>query len=174
MQQLLIGCVFAISTALLTSCANLYTKSEVSTETVEVVADATTSAPRKDHSGVYSLPRSDGGSCWLNILQKTLEELEFELLCMRGAPSYNSGYAMASIPMAFNVAVYSILYTDVECYIVFEFEQDVVNVTQIGRDFDCGFGGSVYATGTYQMVDENPPTLGCMRVNNPCGLTPDN
>lgn len=122
-------------------------------------------------SGTYEQDKGDGGICTVKVILEPrinpIDEISFELFCVRGAPSYNNGYAMAKILMAHNLAVYS---PNDRCSIVFEFGEDELVVTQIGMDFDCGFGHSVYADGVYLRTDEEPPLLGCMRMDNPCGL----
>ena len=122
-------------------------------------------------SGMYELIRSNGEGCRVKvILEPNIEPfayIGFELLCIGHAPSLNSGYALARIRIADNVAVYS---PDPACRIVFEFQDNQLKVTQIGLDADCGFGNGIYANGSYVLIDDKPPVLGCMRMDNPCNL----
>jgi hypothetical protein len=98
---------------------------------------------------------------------EAFDQISFELVCSRGTPSYNSGYAFSKIHMADSIAVHS---PNDACSIVFEFQDNLIKVTQIGLDSDCGFGHGVYASGIYSLIDDSPPVLGCMRLDNPCGL----
>lgn len=130
-------------------------------------------------TGTYILTRENGSGCILKMLEqptdKPFRQLDFELLCMRGDPSYNSGYAMATIFMADNKAVYFIQYDGaIPCSIIFEFQESAVQVEQIGTWSDCGFGGSVYANGIYELKDHAPPVLGCMREYTPCVMETPN
>ena len=44
----------------------------------------------------------------------------------------------------------------------------MITLTQLGMDFDCGFGHAVYADGIYKLVDPKPPILGCLGVGDHC------
>ena len=132
-------------------------------------------------SGTYKFHRGDGGECDLKVNfeppVKPYFEISFEIACIRGAPSYNSGWAMAKILMSDDLAVYSrpSSVSDSICNIVFQFGDNHVKVTQLGMDYDCGFGHAVYVDGLYTLVDAKPPSLGCLGVlelDNPCLTTP--
>jgi hypothetical protein len=121
-------------------------------------------------SGTYKVDRTDGGECVIKVILEPLtpiEQISFELFCIRGAPSYNSGGALGKLLFGHNMAVYA---PNRSCNIVLEFRNDEIEVTQIGLDFDCGFGHTVYADGIYKLIDNKPPVIGCMRQDNPCGL----
>jgi hypothetical protein len=121
-------------------------------------------------SGTYKVVRSDGGWCIIKIIleQHAPEDvIGFELFCIRGAPSYNSGSALGRLLSGHNMAVFS---PNQKCSIVLIFKPNSIDVTQIGMDFDCGFGHTVYADGIYQLIDDRPPVIGCMRGDNPCNL----
>ncbi len=122
-------------------------------------------------SGTYKVNKADGGECVIKVILELLapfEQIDFELFCILGEPSYNSGGALAKLLFAHNMAVYA---PDRSCNIVLEFRNDEIEVTQIGSDFDCGFGHAVYADGIYKLIDNKPPIIGCMRQDNPCGLS---
>jgi hypothetical protein len=131
-------------------------------------------------SGTYKFYRGDGGECDLKVNfeppVKPFREISFEIACIRGAPSYNSGWAMAKILLSDDIAVYSrpSSVSDSMCNIVFQFGDNRVKVTQLGMDYDCGFGHAVYVDGLYTLVDAKPPSLGCLGVlelDNPCLTT---
>ncbi len=133
-------------------------------------------------SGTYKFDRGDGGFCALRaVLQPFVtpyEEVVVELFCLRGPPSYNSGYAEPQkILISNNIAVYSVPeeyfhvveeFTDAPCHFVFQFDKNTVTVTQLGEDFSCGFGHAVYADGVYKLIDSKPPVLGCLSIWIPC------
>ena len=132
-------------------------------------------------SGTYKFQRGDGGECDLKVnLEppvRPFREISFEIACIRGAPSYNSGWAMAKVLMSNDLAVYSrpSSVSDSMCNIVLQFGDNAVKVTQLGMDYDCGFGHAVYVDGLYTLVDPNPSSLGCLGVrelDDPCFSTP--
>ena len=64
-------------------------------------------------SGTYKVERWDGGYCEIRaVLQPFImqyEEIMIELFCMRGPPSYNSGYASPQkVLLSNDLAVYSV------------------------------------------------------------------
>jgi hypothetical protein len=121
-------------------------------------------------SGTYKAVSSDGGWCVIKIILEQYAPstvIGFEIFCIRGAPSYNSGSGMARLLFAHHMAVFS---PSQKCSIVMFFKPNRIEVTQIGMDFDCGFGGNVYSGGIYTLIDDKPPVIGCMRGDNPCNL----
>ena len=86
---------------------------------------------------------------------KFVSRVYFELECSRGAPSYNMGSASGEIIENGNAAVYRYKtpYFE-ECNLIFIFSDNKVDVYQIGESYTCGFGGNVYANGTYYRVDK--------------------
>ncbi len=117
----------------------------------------------------------EGQGCSMAVMHRLLmtsqHVLEFELLCNRGAPSFNMGYLVGVVPMAEGVAVYTHL-NDMfgeTCSITFDFSSgDAAKVVQIGTDYACGFGHGVYVTGLYQKIDANLPTIGCLNPEAGC------
>ena len=138
-------------------------------------------------TGTYAWSRGEDSvaGCILQVLHKhTLEpydQMEFMLGCNRGAPSYNSGEAAGEMIVGFPnrnvaVAVYSPVYehrSDGRCSLIFEFNTDVVTVTQVGMDYHCRFGHGVYADGTYDRVDSGIPQFGCL-FDGSCEWDTDN
>ena len=115
--------------------------------------------PDHDYSGTYVLMRgedyAEDGGCFLKVRHEIsdpfsgqLDDISFELECIRGAPSYNLGYASGTILFDSHMAVYS---SPFGCALVFEFRGEFINVVQIGTSDDCGFGHAVYADGLYQL-----------------------
>lgn len=122
-------------------------------------------------SGKYQFVLNEGRGCILAVVLEPTDEIGFELLCNRGAPSYNSGYAKGKTLIVNNIAVYSPKFfpdKDQQCSIVFQFEENKVIVTQLGESFECGFGHAVYASGTYELIDNKPPQLGCLHPPDYC------
>jgi hypothetical protein len=120
-------------------------------------------------SGTYKNDRGNAGYCELLIAiepridDNLLDRLDFELFCIRGAPSYDSGHTLSDINYKDNVAVY--VHGEL-CTIVFQFREYSINVTQIG--FDCGWGFAVYSDGEYKLIDEKIPKLGCLGLGKTC------
>ena len=132
-------------------------------------------------SGTYKFERADKSYCAIRAnLQPFIppfQEVVIELFCLRGSPSYNSGGLIQKVLLSNNLAVYSASeeyfdytenYTSAPCHIVFQFEQDTIEVTQLGLDSDCGFGNGVYAYGVYKLIDPKPPVIGCLSIWNEC------
>ena len=133
-------------------------------------------------SGTYKYERGDGGYCAIRaVLQPFVSpyyEVAIELFCVRGPPSYNGGYAPPQkILMSDNIAVYSVSedsyfyiegWADAPCHLVFQFGDGTITVTQLGLDFSCGFGHTVYADGVYTLIDPKPPHLGCLDIFDYC------
>jgi hypothetical protein len=70
---------------------------------------------------------------------------------------------MAKILIDDNIAVYSPkVFPDSVCSIVFQFDKNRVKVTQLGMDFDCGFGHGVYADGIYKRIDAKSSNFGSL------------
>jgi hypothetical protein len=87
---------------------------------------------------------------------KFISRIYFQLDCSRGDPSFNMGSASGVILEEGNAAVYHYKesFLDEECNLIFIFSKDQVQIYQIGSFGACGFGGNVYADGTYFRVDE--------------------
>jgi hypothetical protein len=124
-----------------------------------------------NHTGTYTFSRDNDAGCTLLVLHEIssapLNTIGFELLCHRGAPSYNLGHAEGNVLIGNHTAVWSSSSPFGECHLIFEFAETSVEVKQIGQSLDCGFGGFVYADGIYQLINDATPTLGCMWTN-PC------
>ncbi len=117
----------------------------------------------------------EGQGCSLAVVHRLLltsqHILEFELLCNRGAPSFDMGYLVGVVPMAEGVAVYTqwnAMFGEA-CSITFDLSSaDAAKVVQIGTDYACGFGHGVYVTGLYPKIDSHLPTIGCLNPETGC------
>jgi hypothetical protein len=84
--------------------------------------------------------------------------VRFQLQLSLGAPSYNMGFLEGTLAVENGRATYQS--DDEACVITFAFARETVAVKQErGSDFDCGFGHSVLATGTYRRVSRRKPQL---------------
>jgi hypothetical protein len=132
-------------------------------------------------SGTYKFERADHSYCAIRaVLQPFIppyQEVVIELFCLRGPPSYNSGGLIQKSLLSNNIAVYSASeeyfdymedYTSAPCHIIFQINGDTIEVTQLGLDFDCGFGHGVYADGEYKLIDPKPPVIGCLSIWKEC------
>ncbi len=150
---------------------------QVATVEIPVVIDTESEAisPEHDFSGIYLVLRDQeqfpGAGCQISIHHlksgEPFDQLEFELNCNNGAPSYNIGYATDTILFDDTSQKTAVFSSDRgECHLVFEFKSiKVLEVVQIGEPFDCGFGGSVFANGTYLLQDTAVPAIGCLNPN---------
>jgi len=131
-----------------------------------------TSRPDYDSiSGTYFLddPEEDR-SCTLLVSMEPVsypQEIGIELACTCYSLTASQGYALEKVQIEDHIAVVSHNFSPEEppCYIVFSFRKDQVIVTQIGRDWNCGFGHGTNVGGTYLLDDDTPPTLGCNFFN---------
>lgn len=111
-------------------------------------------------SGTYAW-KTDNGGCVLQIVHKRTPEpfdwADFRLRCSRGAPSYNMGEMAGRMIVDRDLGVYTFGdeadLSEGPCHLVFHFSRDTIEVRQLGRSFDCGFGSGVYATGVYRRSD---------------------
>jgi hypothetical protein len=95
------------------------------------------------------------------------QEIGIELACDCYGRTTSQGYALEKVQIEDKVAVVShnFLPEEPPCYIVFSFKNDQVIITQIGRDWNCGFGHGTYVGGTYVLVGDTPQKLGCNFFN---------
>lgn len=165
------------------------TKAEVTEVEGDIAAQETTipqntppaASYTHNYSGTYLQRNNEDfnkyGGCVLKVVHQQItgepfDNLDFELYCTRGAPSYNMGYASDTIlfeSYVENMGVWASPYGD--CHLVFEFSNTKVIVSQIGYAGECGFGGGIYANGEYYLEDSTFPEIGCMNPNsasNPC------
>jgi hypothetical protein len=134
-------------------------------------------------SGTYKVDRGDSGYCALRAALQPLhvssyEEVVVELFCFRGSPPYISGYAPPrKVVLSDNLAVYpapeGYFYGardnwDTDCYLVLQFEKDTIKVKPLGLHFNCRSWHAAYADGVYQLVDLQPPVLGCLSIWESC------
>jgi hypothetical protein len=121
-------------------------------------------------SGTYKVTNSDGGECVIKVAFEQIDpikKINFEVFCIRGAPSYDAGWTNAQLLYGHDMAVYA---PSPDCNIVLQFHDNQIDVTQIGLDYKCGFGATVYTDGIYKLIDDKPPVIGCMNEINSCNL----
>jgi hypothetical protein len=108
-------------------------------------------------TGTYEITYKRGAGGLLKVLQKG-NEIEFELECNRGAPSYNSGTASGTIALKDNIAIFkTVEYGNGGCEITFTFQGNKVIIKQNGSDAACGFGHGVMSDGTYILKSRRKP-----------------
>jgi hypothetical protein len=108
-------------------------------------------------TGTYVLKARKGAGGTLLVRQVSPTSIEFELECNRGAPSYNSGMASATIDVLDGIATYRVSEFNGPCEINFNFKGTAVVISQTGADIACGFGHGVYCGGTYRVRSRKPP-----------------
>ena len=113
-------------------------------------------AKRATVTGTYSVSWKKQAGCVLQVLQLSDDKIKFDLVCNRGAPSYNMGGSSGEIPLKDSVATY----TDTEpgpCEISFKFMSTKVVVSQSDDKRECGWGYGVVPNGTYLLKSRKPP-----------------
>ena len=112
---------------------------------------------RSPLTGTYVTKRHKSAGGTLLVRQLSPSKIEFDLECNRGAPSYNSGTARATVDVTNGVAVYRTTEFNGPCEIKFEFKGTSVVVSQTGAEFACGFGHGVDCGGIYRLKSRKPP-----------------
>ena len=108
-------------------------------------------------TGTYVLRGRKGSGAMLQVRQSSPNQIDFDLQCHRGAPSYETGGAGATIDVLNGIAVYRVGEFNGPCEIRFDFKGTTVVISQTGADFACGFGHGVSCAGTYKLTSRNPP-----------------
>lgn len=108
-------------------------------------------------TGTYVFKGRNGAGGTLLVRQVSPNRIEFELECNRGAPSYNSGLARATVDVLDGLAVYRVTEFNGPCEIKMNFKGTAVVVSQTGVGFECGFGNGVHCGGTYRLKNRRPP-----------------
>lgn len=129
---------------------------------------ASTPAPATQISGLYSNMSEGLAGCHIHVEQLDLDRIEFELFCILGAPSYNSGWLHEEAALEETIAVWDSPYGD--CQLIFTFDDRTVNIRQDGQPLDCGFGNGVAANGDFPLTSYEASPMGCVRLDDPCGL----
>lgn len=127
-------------------------------------------------TGTYGwLTEAGGSECRVAVVHRILftsgHVLEFELSCMRGAPSFNMGYAYGLVPMVDDNAVLVMPDSGIgqTCALSFDFTApEGLEVVQDGSDAACGFGNGIDASGLYLRVDPEIPIIGCLNPETGC------
>jgi hypothetical protein len=110
-------------------------------------------------TGTYSLRgRGDSGAI-LRVNQFSAHQIEFEMECRRGAPSYNTGAVRGTIDVIDGIAIYSVGEFGGPCKFKFNFKGSSVVISQTGGDLACGLGQGVSCAGTYRLIDRRPPKI---------------
>jgi len=110
-------------------------------------------------TGTYIMPGRKGAGGTLLVRQVSPTSIEFSLECNRGAPSYNSGLARATVDVMDGIAAYHVTEFNGPCEIRFDFKTSSVVVSQKGEDFACGFGHGVDCSGTYRLKSHRTPKI---------------
>ena len=108
-------------------------------------------------TGTYVQSGRKGAGGTLLVRRLDSNRIEFDLECSRGAPSFNSGVAHATIDVLEGIAVYRVTEFNGPCELKFDFRGSSVVVFQTGEDFACGFGHGVDCSGTYRLKSRKPP-----------------
>lgn len=89
------------------------------------------------------------------------ELIALTLFISKGAPSYNLGSLLDTIPYINNSALYANATYDSTCKIQFWFTQKGVTVeqTQANLNYGCGFGHGVFADGYYKKTSSAIPEI---------------
>jgi hypothetical protein len=84
-------------------------------------------------------------------------EVEFQLECWRGAPSYNSGYIAGRVTLVRDKGTFRSADESGTCELTFVFSDNKVVIEHVDGALECGFGGAVYANGQYRRTSRQVP-----------------
>jgi len=116
-----------------------------------------------DPTGTYTLDEGKlaedgeyyGYSGTILVKQLSADRIEMGFSIVRGAPGYNSGSFYDTLTFENNRAVYRYE----SCKITFIFKDQAIDVIDDPEVTDCGFGGGVFAHGTYQKTSSETPIV---------------
>ena len=98
-----------------------------------------------------------------NIKVKLLDssKIVIYLFVCKGAPSYNSGSFLDTIPYSKNIAIYRTPEEDASCKIILYFTKKGIKVEQYqdNLNYGCSFGHGVFADGYYKKVSSKIPII---------------
>ena len=103
------------------------------------------STPADPLTGSFGVSTDTG--CTLQSLAVRPDSVRVQLLCQRGAPSYNMGLLDTRVQVVQGRAVHATQEYGGECRITFHFLGDRVRLEQEGQAAACGFGYGVTAAG---------------------------
>lgn len=138
-----------------------------------------TSSPRKDvaadkeisvkesksivYAGLYSygLGADKGPSGNITVFPKNDSTLLFAIDLSVGPPSYNMGALFDTLKVKDNRAIYAKKMDDGDtgCKWQVDFYGDSLTIKTLDNAYDCGFGGNVFADGTYKVVNHDVPAF---------------
>ncbi len=125
--------------------------------------------PFLDPTGTYQLDSKTkkrngeiyGYTGQIQVMKLNQEEIIMTFIVNKGAPSYNSGSFVDTIPYKNNQSIYTCPEYDSTCKITFNFNEKGVNVWLETKKYNqgCGFGHAVDANGYYKKISTKTPIL---------------
>ncbi len=122
-----------------------------------------------DPTGTYQLDSKTkkkngeiyGYSGQIQVKKLNDQEIIMTFYVNKGAPSYNSGSFVDTLPYKNNQSIYTNPEYDATCKITFDFNEKGVNVkVESARYYQgCGFGHAVDANGYYKKISNKTPIL---------------
>jgi len=142
------------------SCTNLQ-KSNGSQDSTKQAAQHTTANKTAALAGTYYYGGNPekGPTGNMMIYPKDDTTVLFHIDLNVGPPSYNSGQLFDTLTVKNNQAIYvnSEGRSDGGCKWQVDFLGDSITVKTLDNAYDCGFGGHVYADGSYKVSDHRIP-----------------
>ena len=108
--------------------------------------------------GVYRYGDSsgEGPNGQVIIFTESDDSLLFYINISRGAPSYNMGTLYSRIAIKDGQGVFFSREFEIgeeACKWSFTFSKNILTIKTIGKNYECGFGGNVWADGIYKKVE---------------------
>ena len=115
----------------------------------------------RQYAGTYTFGGKDSEthSGIVYIYPETDSALLFYLFVIKGAPSYNSGSIVGRMTLHNGKATFQkrFEYEETNCVLRFEFNENMLTVTEDENDCGCGFGHGVYVDDTFQRITSEIP-----------------
>ena len=109
------------------------------------------------YDGVYRYgdPSGDKPNGQIVIFTESDSSLLFYIFISRGAPSFNMGTLYGRVIIKDGKGVFSydeFEYKGQACKFAITISKDTLSIATIGKNYECGFGGNVFADGIYKKV----------------------
>jgi len=105
--------------------------------------------------GSYGDTTQSGPGGQIKVYAESDDTVLFYIDVSRGSPSYNMGSLYDKFYVGSDKGVFykKFKYTDKPCKWSFVFNDSTLIIETIDDCYDCGFGGNVFADGTYKKVN---------------------
>ncbi|WP_257666873.1 hypothetical protein [Parapedobacter tibetensis] len=145
----------------LASCTSPQKSENNSQDSVQHIEQSATLSKTTELAGTYSYGEDPEKEPTGNMMiyPKDDTTVLFNIDLNVGPPSYNSGQLFDTLTIKNNQAIYYKKEdgSDNGCKWQIDFLGDAITIKTLDNAYDCGFGGNVFADGTYNVSDHQIP-----------------